>query len=140
VLQGLRGAIEPLQAERERIACRDILRRQRDGPLEQPHGLLEPSFGFETRCEHVQQQRVLEAFGESLLGNGRGSRYVPILRQRQYGAQHSLIGFEVTGHADMMPEAGATPRAAHAWRCARTRQKNGGPKPAVIYAMKRVSS
>jgi hypothetical protein len=40
----------------------------------------------------------------------------------------------------MMPEAGAPACAAHAARLAPMRQKNGGPKPAVVYAMKLVAA
>ena len=73
--------VEALQADGQGIAHADVGRGEHDRALQQPQRLLELAVMFELRGRHVEQQRVLKAGGERLLGNRRRARELAPLGQ-----------------------------------------------------------
>ena len=72
VRQRLLGPLQALQHQRERVANRHVGRGQRDAALEQAGGLLELALLLEAGRQDIQQQRMLEALRQRLLGERGG--------------------------------------------------------------------
>ena len=112
--QRVGGPVDALQIEGERIARRNVARREHDRALEKSHRFLESPLGFQTHRRHIEEQGVLEPLGQRLLGDGCRASDVALLGMRRHGAQHLLVGLQVACHLSMMPERPADSRQAGA--------------------------
>ena len=128
MVQRLRRPVAALQAQRERIARRDVLRSQADRSFEQTNGVIELALLLEAGRQYVEQQRMLESIRERLLGDRRGTLDVAVLRMRQNRGQHRLVGLEVACHPSMMPEHGLRPTStAHPAGAPKKRRASSPP-------------
>ena len=98
VIERLSRSLEALQAQGQGITRADIARRNRNCTLKMPQCVLEFACVLEARRNHVQEQRMLEAICQSLLGDRSGARPVAILRIPQNRVEHGLVSFQVARH------------------------------------------
>ena len=98
VIQRLGRSLEALQAQGKGVTRSDVLRRQRDGALEELQRVSELAFLLQARGHHVEQQRVLETTGECFTGDGARSLEIAVLGQPQDFPEHGLVCLQVTRH------------------------------------------